>query len=155
MLVIITFGSESFQNALPIVLKRGRHTSTELCSLLGGFGKQLLEAVRKTSMSVKLTGQRTWRSEKKEAHQTLAADDKPSSDYNSHKWKDRETYPPLPCKDEEFHAILDTMIVDGAIKPFRPYKVPTREEKNDPRYCRYHQFVGHPTTACQTLRRIL
>ncbi|CAL8121217.1 unnamed protein product [Prunus armeniaca] len=116
---------------------------------------RLLEAVRKTSMSVKPPGQRTWRNEKKEAHQALAIDDKPSNDYNSRKRKDRETYPPLPCKDEEFHAILDTMIADGVIKPVRPYKVPTREEKNDPRYCRYHQFVGHPTTACQSLRRIL
>ncbi|CAL9011867.1 unnamed protein product, partial [Prunus brigantina] len=62
-------------------------------------------------------GQRTWRNEKKEAHQTLAIDDKPSNDYNSRKRKDRETYPPLPCKDEEFHAILDTMIADGVIKP--------------------------------------
>ncbi|VVA39546.1 PREDICTED: retrotransposon, partial [Prunus dulcis] len=94
---------------------------------------RLLEAVRKTSMSVKPTGQRTWRNEKKEAHQTLAVDDKPSNDYSARKRKDRETYPPLPCKDEEFHAILDTMIADGAIKPLRPYKVPTREEKNDPR----------------------
>ncbi|CAL9011987.1 unnamed protein product [Prunus brigantina] len=41
---------------------------------------RLLKAVRKTSMSVKPTEQRTWRSEKKEAHQTLAIDDKPSSD---------------------------------------------------------------------------
>ncbi|CAL9000321.1 unnamed protein product, partial [Prunus brigantina] len=106
-------------------------------------------------MSVKLAGQRSWKSEKKESHQTLATDDKPSNDYSSRKRKDRETYPPLPCKDEEFHAILDTMIADGAIKPLSPYKVPTREEKNDPRYCRYHQFVGHPTTACQSLRRIL
>ncbi|CAL8164139.1 unnamed protein product [Prunus armeniaca] len=106
-------------------------------------------------MSVKPMGQRTWRNEKKKTHQALAIDGKPSNDYNSRKRKDRETYPPLPCKDEEFHAILDTMIVDGAIRPVRPYKIPTREEKNDPRYCRYHQFVGHPTTACQSLRRIL
>ncbi|CAL8089877.1 unnamed protein product [Prunus armeniaca] len=76
-------------------------------------------------------------------------DDKPSSDYNSCKQKDRETYPSLPCKDKEFHAILDTMIADGAIKPLRPYKVLTREEKNDPIYCCYHQFVRHPTTADQ------
>ncbi|BFG15859.1 hypothetical protein CerSpe_021330 [Prunus speciosa] len=47
------------------------------------------------------------------------------------------------------------MFVHGAIKPLMPYKVPTREEKGDMRYCRYHQFVGHPTTACQTLRKIL
>ncbi|CAL2229479.1 unnamed protein product [Prunus armeniaca] len=93
---------------------------------------QLLEAVRKTSMSVKPTAQRSWRSEKKEAHQTLAINDKSSNDYNSRKRKDWETYPSLPCKDEEFHAILDTMIADGAIKSLRPYKVPTREEKNDP-----------------------
>ncbi|XP_021804720.1 uncharacterized protein LOC110749029 [Prunus avium] len=116
---------------------------------------RLLEAVRKTSMSVKPAGQRSWRSEKKEAHQTLAVDDKSSDDYNSRKRKDRETYPPLPCKDEEFHAILDTMIADSAIKPLRPYKIPPREEKNVPRYCRYHQFVGHPSTTCQSLRRIL
>ncbi|CAL2271168.1 unnamed protein product [Prunus armeniaca] len=116
---------------------------------------RLLEAVRKTSMSIKPPRQRTWRNEKKEAHQTLAIDDKPSNDYNSRKRKDRETYPPLPCKDEEFHAILDTMIADGVIKPVRPYKILTQEEKNDPRYCRYHQFVVHPTTACQSLRRIL
>ncbi|CAL9018422.1 unnamed protein product [Prunus brigantina] len=106
-------------------------------------------------MSVKPTGQKGWRNEKKELHQVLATDDKSSNDYGSRKRKDRETYPPLPCKDEEFHAILDTMIADGAIKPLRPYKVPTREEKNDPRYCCYHQFVGHPTIACQSLRRIL
>ncbi|CAL2247644.1 unnamed protein product [Prunus armeniaca] len=93
----------------------------------------LLEVVRKMSMSIKPLGQRSWRSEKKEAYQTLAVDDKSSNDYNSRKRKDRETYPPLPCKDEEFHAILDTMIADDAIKPLRPYKVPTREEKNDPR----------------------
>ncbi|CAL8168237.1 unnamed protein product [Prunus armeniaca] len=64
-------------------------------------------------------------------------------------------YLPLPCKDEEFHAILNTMFDDDTIKSLRPYKVPTKEEKSDPRYCHYHQFVGHPTTACQTLRNIL
>ncbi|CAL9000666.1 unnamed protein product [Prunus brigantina] len=116
---------------------------------------RLLEAVRKTSISVKLTRQEAWRSEETEAHQTLDEDAKSSSDCNSCKRKGRETYPPLPCKDGEFHAILDTMFVHGAIKPLGPYKVPTRDEKCDPRYCRYHQFVGHPTTACQTLRKIL
>ncbi|CAL9025934.1 unnamed protein product, partial [Prunus brigantina] len=63
---------------------------------------RLLEAVRKTSMSVKPAGQRGWRSEKKESHQVLATDDKSANDYSSRKRKDRETYPPLPCKDEEF-----------------------------------------------------
>ncbi|CAL9008804.1 unnamed protein product, partial [Prunus brigantina] len=170
MLVIIISDLENFRRVSPIVLTHGtrrwhqdlftlgkawqagfvrnissmRNESLPLNSTTPNIGisqfSRLLEAVRRTSMSVKPAGQRTWRNEKKEAHQTLAIDDKPSNDYNSRKRKDRETYPPLPCKDEEFHAILDTMIADGVIKPVRPYKVPTREEKNDPRYCRYHQF---------------
>ncbi|CAL2256540.1 unnamed protein product [Prunus armeniaca] len=106
-------------------------------------------------MSVKLTGQEAWKSEEEEAHQTLDEDDKSSSDYNLSKRKDKETYPPLPYEDEVFHAILDTMFANGAIKPSKPYKVRTKEEKGDPRYCRYHQFVGHPTNSCQTLRKIL
>ncbi|CAL9012863.1 unnamed protein product [Prunus brigantina] len=106
-------------------------------------------------MSVKLIRQEAWRGEKTKAHQTVDKESKSSSDYNSCKRKDRETYPPLPCKDEEFHTILDTMFIYDAIKPLRPYKVPTREENGDLEYCRYHQFVGHPTIACQTLRKIL
>ncbi|CAL2229850.1 unnamed protein product [Prunus armeniaca] len=47
------------------------------------------------------------------------------------------------------------MFVHGTIEPLRPYKVPTKEEKCDLRYCRYHQFVGHLTTDCLTLRKIL
>ncbi|CAL2266015.1 unnamed protein product [Prunus armeniaca] len=47
------------------------------------------------------------------------------------------------------------MFANSAIKLPKPYKVPTREEKGDPRYCRYHQFVGHPTIACQTLKKIM
>ncbi|CAL2247374.1 unnamed protein product [Prunus armeniaca] len=84
-----------------------------------------------------------WRSEKKEAHQTLVVDDKSSGDYNSRKQKDRETYPSLPCKDKEFHAILDTMFVDGAIKPLMPYEVPTKEENGDPRilHAKIHEGV--------------
>ncbi|KAL6126262.1 hypothetical protein ACLB2K_074313 [Fragaria x ananassa] len=29
------------------------------------------------------------------------------------------------------------------------------EDKKNPRYCCYHQIVGHPTPTCQTLRKIL
>ncbi|CAL2270685.1 unnamed protein product [Prunus armeniaca] len=114
---------------------------------------RLLEAVRKTTMSVKPKRQKTWRNEKKETHQTLAIDDKPSNDYNSRKPKDRETYPPLPCKDEEFHAILDTMIDDGPIKPIRPYKIHTREEKNDPRilHAKIHEGVLELPSRKQTI----
>ncbi|CAL8163040.1 unnamed protein product [Prunus armeniaca] len=86
---------------------------------------RLLEAVRKTSMSVKLNGQEAWKSEEEKVHQTLDEDES-FSDYNSCKRKDRETYLPLPFNDEEFHVILDTMFANGAIKLPKPYKVPTR-----------------------------
>ncbi|KAK9911759.1 hypothetical protein M0R45_035650 [Rubus argutus] len=114
---------------------------------------RLMDAVKKTSMSVKvINGHRTWKTEKRDGPQTLTVEDRPSS---SNKRKDRETYPAVPCSDEEFHAILDAMFADSVIKPPRPYKNPSRKDKADPRYCRYHQILGHPTTACQTLRKIL
>ncbi|KAK9951371.1 hypothetical protein M0R45_006818 [Rubus argutus] len=106
----------------------------------------LMDATKKTSMSVKV--QRSWRSDK-DPPQTLAIEERPS--YK----KKRETFPTISCSNEEFHAILDTMFVDGVIKLPRPQKPPSKEEKNGPRYCRYHQFIGHPSPACQFLRRIL
>ncbi|KAK9951342.1 hypothetical protein M0R45_006790 [Rubus argutus] len=113
---------------------------------IGQFSR-LMDAAKKTSMSVK--AQRNWRSDKKDPPQTLAIEEGPS--YK----KKRETFPAIPCSNEEFHAILDTMFADGVIKLPRPQRPPSKEEKNDPRYCRYHQFVGHPSPACQFLRRIL
>ena len=66
----------------------------------------------------------------------------------------RETYPALPCSDRELHSILDQWFDDGVIQPFNPQTLSTKEAKEDPHYCRLHQSVGHPTTACQALRRI-
>lgn len=72
-------------------------------------------------MFVKLSTVRSGKSDKKETHQALAVDDK--SDYNLQIRKemdrDRETYPSLTCSDEDFQAILDTKLEDGAIKPPR------------------------------------
>lgn len=52
------------------------------------------------------------KSDKKKAHQALVMDDR--SDYNPRKMKesnrDREIYPPLSSSDEEFFAILDSML---------------------------------------------
>ncbi|CAL9005364.1 unnamed protein product [Prunus brigantina] len=82
-------------------------------------------------MSVKPTGQRTWRSEKKEAHQTqqLVVDDKPSDDYNSRKRKDRETYPPLPCKDENSMLFSTQCLLTLQSNPSSPTKsLPERKK---------------------------
>ncbi|KAL6141772.1 hypothetical protein ACLB2K_060059 [Fragaria x ananassa] len=117
---------------------------------------RLIEAVRRTSMSVKTTtSQGSWRSDKKDTSQretrhALMADERHL------KRKERSgTVPAIPCSDEELHAILDTMFADGVIKPVKRENPLSREDKKNPRYCRYHQIVGHPTPACQTLRKIL
>ena len=61
----------------------------------------------------------------------------------------------MPCSEAELHAILDQWFGDGFIRPREPKKSLTEEEKTHPRFCRYHQFVGHPTTHCQILKRII
>ncbi|KAI5313199.1 hypothetical protein L3X38_042373 [Prunus dulcis] len=71
---------------------------------------RILEAVRRTSMSVKLvSGQRN---EEDDDHQALSEDDKSSNDVNPHRRRDRKSYPLLPCKDEESHVILDAMFTN-------------------------------------------
>ncbi|KAB2625712.1 hypothetical protein D8674_017372 [Pyrus ussuriensis x Pyrus communis] len=90
---------------------------------------RLLEAIKKTSLSIKPSTGRSWKFDKNEAYHTLAVDDR--SDYNPQKKKerksDRETYLPLVCSDEEFQVILDTMLRD--------------------------KYVEHPSIVCQTLRK--
>ncbi|KAB2622178.1 hypothetical protein D8674_024360 [Pyrus ussuriensis x Pyrus communis] len=114
---------------------------------------KLLEVVRKTSLSVKLSTRKSWKTGKKEAYQALAVDD--ISDYNPQKKKERgsvkETYLPLACSNEEFQAILDTMPLDETIKLPRLYKNSSKKERNDPRYYCYRQYMEHTYIVCQTL----
>ena len=60
----------------------------------------------------------------------------------------------MPCIDEEFYTILDQWIADGIVKPLEARPDLTDEDKKNPQYCRYNQYVSHPTPACKTLRRI-
>uniref|UniRef100_A0A2N9FKV6 Integrase catalytic domain-containing protein n=1 Tax=Fagus sylvatica TaxID=28930 RepID=A0A2N9FKV6_FAGSY len=41
---------------------------------------------------------------------------------------------------------------DQVIKLPKISKQPTAEEQKDPKYCRYHRYVNHPTVDCRTLR---
>lgn len=105
---------------------------------------RLLVAVRKISISIKPSIGRSWKIDKKETHHALAIYDR--SDCNQQKIKekdgDRETYPPLACNNEEFLAILNTMLANKVMKSPIPFKVSSKEDRKDPRYCRYHQYVG-------------
>uniref|UniRef100_A0A2N9F8J5 Uncharacterized protein n=1 Tax=Fagus sylvatica TaxID=28930 RepID=A0A2N9F8J5_FAGSY len=63
-----------------------------------------------------------------------------------------EEPPPLPFTAEEMMAIFDKWVQDQVIKLPKISKQPTAEEQKDPKYCRYHRYVNHPTVDCRTLR---
>uniref|UniRef100_A0A2N9I1I7 Integrase catalytic domain-containing protein n=1 Tax=Fagus sylvatica TaxID=28930 RepID=A0A2N9I1I7_FAGSY len=76
---------------------------------------------------------------------------------NSTKWKNStekvyEEPPPLPFTAEEMMAIFDKWVQDQVIKLPKITKQPIAEEQKDPKYCRYHRYVHHPTVDCRTLR---
>ena len=68
--------------------------------------------------------------------------------------KDNEEYPAIPRSEEEIYTIVNYWLANGIIHPPRPRRLSTENEKFHPRYCRYHQYIGHPTIACQKLRKI-
>ena len=59
-----------------------------------------------------------------------------------------------PCPMGKVHAMMDQWLRDGNIKLPRVERLPTQEEKNNPKFCRFHRTIGHPTKDCFTLKRI-
>ena len=68
--------------------------------------------------------------------------------------KDDETYPAIPHSEEKIYTIVNYWLANGIINPLRPRRLPTKNEKFHPRYCRYHQYIGHLIITCQKLRKI-
>ena len=50
-------------------------------------------------------------------------------------------------------AILDKWVADGIIKLPEISKKATEEDKKNPKFCYFHQYVHHSTADCWTLRR--
>ena len=65
-----------------------------------------------------------------------------------------EEPPVIPCTIEELNHVLDKWIGDGVIRPFTVSRPPIEEERNDPLFCRIHNYVKHSTKDCWTLRRL-
>ena len=63
-----------------------------------------------------------------------------------------EELPPLPFIAEEMMAIFYKWVQDQVIKLPKITKQPTTKEQKDPKYCRYHRYIHHPTVDCRTLR---
>ena len=55
----------------------------------------------------------------------------------------------------QYHALLDEWIADGVFKPNQVSREPTEEERRDPHFCRFHNYVQRPTAECWVLRRLV
>ena len=101
---------------------------------------QLLQKARKTAQSVKPS------SDKRNAPQAMVV----STGERRRKIEGREyDMPlPLPCTPKELDVLLDKWIADGIFKPNQVSREPTEEERRDPRFCRLHNYVQHPTAEC-------
>ena len=65
-----------------------------------------------------------------------------------------EEPPPLvPCTLEEMIAILNRWVADGTVKLPKAPKKATEEDKKNPKFCYFHQYIHHSTTDCWTFRR--
>ena len=67
--------------------------------------------------------------------------------------REYDTPPPISCTLKELDVLLDKWIADEVFKPNQGSREPTEEEQRDPRFCRLHNFVQHPTAKCWALRR--
>ena len=69
--------------------------------------------------------------------------------------REYDTPPPLPCTPKELDVLLDKWIADGVFKPNQVSREPIEEEWRDPRFCRLHNYVQHPTVKCWALHRLV
>ena len=108
---------------------------------------QLLQKARKTVQFVKPS------SDKRNAPQAMAI----STGERRRKTDGREydTLPPIPCSPKELDVLLDKWIADRVFKPNHVSREPTEEERRDPRFCRLHNYVQHPTAECWVLSRLV
>uniref|UniRef100_A0A2N9G273 Integrase catalytic domain-containing protein n=1 Tax=Fagus sylvatica TaxID=28930 RepID=A0A2N9G273_FAGSY len=113
----------------------------------------LLQKARKTAISVKPQVEKG--RDKKSLSQTLTVSIATTPSNTKQKNPTEKVYeepPPLPFTAEEMMAIFDKWVQDQVIKLPKTSKQPTAEEQKDPKYCRYHRYVHHPTVDCRTLR---
>ena len=69
--------------------------------------------------------------------------------------REYDTPPPLPCTPKELDVLLDKWIADGIFKPNQVFREPTEKERRDPRFCRLHNYVQHPTAKRWALHKLV
>jgi hypothetical protein len=102
----------------------------------------LLQKAKKTANSVKPQIEKG--RDKKSLPQTLTMSTTATASGTKRKNSTEKVYkepPPLP-----------KWVQDQVIKLPKITKQPTAEEQKDPKYCRYHRYIHHPTVDCRTLQ---
>jgi hypothetical protein len=112
---------------------------------------QLLQKARKTALSVKPHAEKP--KEKKSQPQVLTVSTVSNKRKKSSKRSFEEPPPPVPCTLEEMMAILNKWVADGVVKLLEVSKKVTEEDKKNPKFCYFHQYVHHSTADCWTFRR--
>ena len=112
---------------------------------------QLLQKARKTALSVKPHTEKP--KEKKSQPQVLTVSTVNNKRKKSSERSFKEPPPPVPCTLEEMMAILNKWVADGIIKLPEAQKKATEEDKKNPKFCYFHQYVYHSTADYWTLRR--
>ena len=118
---------------------------------------QLLQKARKIALLVKPSVTDKPRVEKRNPPQALVVSSRELAAGVKRKRDDgaeQQELPPIPCTDEEIKMIVDKWVVDGVLRIIKPNREPTKEDKQNPHYCHYHQYVHHKTGDCRALRRM-
>jgi hypothetical protein len=112
---------------------------------------QLLQKARKTALSVKPHTEKP--KEKKSQPQVLMVSTVNNKRKKSSERSFEEPPPPIHCTLEEMIAILDKWVADGVVKLSEVSKKATEEDKKNPKFCYFHQYIHHSTADYWTLRR--
>jgi hypothetical protein len=112
---------------------------------------QLLQKARKTTLSVKPHTEKP--KEKKSQPQVLTVSTVNNKRKKSNERSFEEPPPPVPCTLEEMMAILNKWVADGVVKLPKVSKKVIKEDKKNPKFGYFHQYVHHSTADCWTLRR--
>uniref|UniRef100_A0A2N9G5E9 Retrotransposon gag domain-containing protein n=1 Tax=Fagus sylvatica TaxID=28930 RepID=A0A2N9G5E9_FAGSY len=112
---------------------------------------QLLQKARKTALSVKPHTEKP--KERKSQPQVLMVSTANNKCKKSNERSFKEPPPSVPCTLEEMMAILNKWVADGIVKLPEISKKIIEEDKKNPKFCYFHQYVHHSTADCWTLRR--
>ena len=95
---------------------------------------QLLQKACKTTVSDRPSTAEKPKSEKKSVPQALTiSSSEPMVELKLKREEEElEEYPPIPCTNEEMNVVIDKWMADRVLRPFKPNREPTPEDRKNP-----------------------